>query len=1143
VALGRVLRALLTLVAALSQSVLAATYANVTVPFNWIDASGHTKVGYNTTPYKFNGGGGCGTNPPTLDDTISDNIPIGFTFMFGGVNFTHVRIMTNGRLQFNNNTTCGYGSPVTQLPYPNANLNYTMRIYGNDLDPTLKSDVPAYPTVCLNNASCYISYATIGTAPYRSFVVTWNNIPEWASGGSTSGNYNLQVILQENGEFIYQYGMNTPGPQANVAQVGWQVDTNDYDVVAVGLPANNTAIKFYIPQPVAEYRMEQPSWNGTAGEVLDTSGNGRHATAIQAGGGVRPQDVATGKVCRGGQIAHNTTKSDISAIATPVAIPTMVGNAGTITFWYNNSANTPNLTRMLFDATTTGNKYFDLQRLNNGALSFRIRDSGGAIRSVTTAGGVLPNTGWSHIAVSWNFNNLAAPNSDRLRIWVNGVLRQTSTFTTNAGVSNQIGTLYIGDNRSNNSDIGVSAGSPGGTTATLDEFRIYNYEGGLALVQRDMNQAGACLNHYAISHAGSGQACQSNHVTVTAHDAAHGLVIMPNNTTQITLSTSTGQGDWALVNGYGVLNNGTANDGIATYLWNGEYQAVFALTHPTPGTVNFNVTDGQIVEQEDPNLVLASCVTVSGFNACHDYATSQCKATGRLYTRLAGAAFTTDVVALDSGGNVDTTFTGKAVVSLIARAISGGVDANNCFVPEWTSTLDNATTAFTAGKLTVSATAANAWREARIKVVCDSTNCPPAGVTACSVDNFAIRPQAFTVTSTNANADATGTSSIAIPVIKAGDSFSLTATAIPGYNGIPKIDNTKVEAHSGAVATGALSGTFGAANVLTGSATSAAFSYSEVGYFRLKENGVFDDVFTSVDQPNDCTNDFSNTVVGGKFGCKFGNTAVTGYFGRFIPHHFDTTVTPACSSFTYSGQPFPLTVTAKNASGDTTANYSGGFAKTVTLTDANGAAGTFNPSTLASGEFANGVADKTSPPTVSFTFPNNLTAPATLKIRASDGEASSADGTEGTTPLRSGRLVLSNAHGSEYAALTMPFQTQYWTGSAWATNTLDSCTDITASLVFVKNPAGMPTPTGGAVSAGKGTLNFTAPNQKGSVEVCANIGADGDNPITSCRTGSAYPWLQGSWDGDGQYNDNPAARATFGIFKGRDPVIYRRERY
>ena len=52
----------------------AVTYANTAQTFNWIDSSTHAKLGpvygglYSPT-YRFNNTGGCGTTPPTLDDT------------------------------------------------------------------------------------------------------------------------------------------------------------------------------------------------------------------------------------------------------------------------------------------------------------------------------------------------------------------------------------------------------------------------------------------------------------------------------------------------------------------------------------------------------------------------------------------------------------------------------------------------------------------------------------------------------------------------------------------------------------------------------------------------------------------------------------------------------------------------------------------------------------------------------------------------------------------------------------------------------------------------------------------------------------------------------------------------------------------
>jgi MSHA biogenesis protein MshQ len=131
-------------------NVQAVTYANASTPYNWIDASSHYKLGpknstnpaYNSVHFFSSEWGGCGTTQPSIDDDITDPINIGFTFMYSGINFTQLRIMSNGRLQFGaNNTTCGYGTPVTQIPYPIASLNYSMRIYGGDLDPSLQSDI------------------------------------------------------------------------------------------------------------------------------------------------------------------------------------------------------------------------------------------------------------------------------------------------------------------------------------------------------------------------------------------------------------------------------------------------------------------------------------------------------------------------------------------------------------------------------------------------------------------------------------------------------------------------------------------------------------------------------------------------------------------------------------------------------------------------------------------------------------------------------------------------------------------------------------------------------------------------------------------------------------------------------------------
>ncbi len=230
---------------------LATTYSVINYPYSWVDAATHTKLGPVTggiysASYKFTGSGGCGSAPPILDDTISDVIPLGFSFTYGNKTFTSVRVNSNGRLQFDNNT-CGFGSPVTQLPYPIASLDYSMRIYGNDLDPTLKSEVSGYSTNCTSRSSCYVSYKSLGTSPNRSFVVTWNNVPEWAAANSATGSYNLQLIVKENGEFIFQFGSSVAGPNATAGQIGWQLNTSDYAVAGTGFPATGSAYLFYVP--------------------------------------------------------------------------------------------------------------------------------------------------------------------------------------------------------------------------------------------------------------------------------------------------------------------------------------------------------------------------------------------------------------------------------------------------------------------------------------------------------------------------------------------------------------------------------------------------------------------------------------------------------------------------------------------------------------------------------------------------------------------------------------------------------------------------------------------------------------------------------------------------------------------------------
>jgi hypothetical protein len=221
---------LLAIAVSWAGTVLAATYLNAPTTFNWIDPSTHTDVTW---------GGGCTGQYAAVDDDISAELPLGFTFTFGGVSYTTVRIMSNARLQFNN-TYCGGGTEVVgpprtyPFPLPDASLVRVLRAYGADLDASVGGTV---------------RYASLGAAPNRYFVATWTSVPEWDAAGSV---FNIQVIVYESGEFVFQFGTSN-NPTGGQAQIGWEVTTTDYNLynfTDIGSLAN-AATRFFIPSPTA----------------------------------------------------------------------------------------------------------------------------------------------------------------------------------------------------------------------------------------------------------------------------------------------------------------------------------------------------------------------------------------------------------------------------------------------------------------------------------------------------------------------------------------------------------------------------------------------------------------------------------------------------------------------------------------------------------------------------------------------------------------------------------------------------------------------------------------------------------------------------------------------------------------------------
>ena len=420
-----------------------------------------------------------------------------------------------------------------------------------------------------------------------------------------------------------------------------------------------------------------------------------------------------------------------------------------------------------------------------------------------------------------------------------------------------------------------------------------------------------------------------------------------------------------------------------------------------------------------------------------------------------------------------------------------------------------------------------------------------------SSNAFVVRPAGFSLSTIRCTSYAAGscaTGAIASPgnnpgastpagmaFMPAGKPFSVTVTAVdalgnatPNYGRETVPEGVVLSAALLAPAGGnapALGNPSGFGSFSGGAATGTGFSWAEVGAISLTPRVADSDYLGA------------GNVTG----------SPSGAVGRFIPNHFTVAVSPACSaSFTYSGQPFSATVTARSAAGSTTLNYSGGgSAKALALSDAAAlASGSFSAgASLAAAAFSSGVATAT--PTYGFSA--KLSAPRSLPLRATDTDGSSSAGfSEGSTPLHSGRLRVANGHGRENAALQLALRAEYWSGASWVTSSADSCTAVPAAAVALggyRNHLGNATAawstsaTAVTLAAGTGVLILAAPTPTatGSVELALNLGSTtADQSCTSglpATTGANRPWLRAQNGAcAASFDRDPSARASFGIF-------------
>ncbi|MFQ6758330.1 MAG: hypothetical protein D9V46_06850 [Deltaproteobacteria bacterium] len=608
-------------------------------------------------------------------------------------------------------------------------------------------------------------------------------------------------------------------------------------------------------------------------------------------------------------------------------------------------------------------------------------------------------------------------------------------------------------------------------------------------------------------------------------------------------------------------------------------QTTVTLTKKTAGTV----TLGGTVTSPDVTTTSAICyigttqncaLTYTLSSACFDAVEVDRSASTPIYTKLASTPFSLDVLTLAPlSGNT----TQPVSVALVDPTATSGncSDFNTGLTAEQTYTFNR----FSGGRHTFSFTYPNAAQNVRVRIRNTSTN-----QSACSSDNFAIRPHQLTLATTTPLNPAANT-------IKAGADFNLTAASgvTAGYTGTPTTDPAKIVDHNTiAIGTGPLTGAFAAA---TGTTAIGTFQYLDVGTITLNANAVLDATFTAVDQVTglvggvdhgaggDCIADSASNIASvGFYGCTIGGTAL-GPLGRFFPDHYEVTatLTGACNpgtvnEFTYMGQPalgVNLTIQAMASAGATPlSRYTNGYAFLAefnVIGDNSGAAITPLNSRLTPDlpafQWSSGA--YVGPGTYSFDRAVNPDGPFDnfrLNITINDTDGAQITRLNGiaitgvnavlspATKIRYGRLRLPNAYGPETGALIIPAPLEFWNGANFVLNAQDNCTDPggianyrldntlevnqTDGTILI-NGAAATTLTINPTSANAGliNLNFSPPGP----------GATGFTDVTALITAS-LPWLLFEWEGaDNDFNDTPFARVNFGIYRGNDRIINWRE--
>ncbi len=989
-----------------------------------------------------------------------------------------------------------------------------------------------------------------------------------AAFGSNRGNQSTALVAGNPGTVVHDDQGGTGNGPALLLTRASQASAGNYSPInATAFNSNDDwvaqawAIRPPSIAPVLSWRFDEAAWTGLAGEVIDSSGNNLNGTVKPATAN-RPTTAAANPAlatnsagegtCRYG--SFNSANRQYAEVADSNLLDL---SSFTVAVWvYPRSWPGSDLMTIVSKDVN-----FEFHLKPTGVVNWWWRDSAGTRQfdsTNNTAGRVAINA-WTHVAIRFR------PGSQTL--FINGV--------ANASASNALAPLSNSDPLQVGADLNARH-----FNGNLDELRVFagalSDAQVLALASERHACSGAVPHHLEFLHDGTALTCQPEAVTLRAcADASCATLYTADVSATLTPSGWVG-GDTQ------VVSNGTANLKLrrnsAEVVTLGVSSA--SPTPSNPALCYIGVSANCSLDFKDagfifdvPNLLADKpSGSIDLIAARKDDTTQRCV-----------PAFAPGTRTVQFWSGYSNPASGTQSVSVNSAPVSGsspGTSLSLNFDSNARASID--VRYADAGQMNLNASYTG------------SAASGDAGLLLTGNDTFVTKPYGLLLqTDTSSSCTLADISCPLYPgSVRAGDAFNLkikavawqsdgeplTAAALANNPATPNFQLSNIALSSQLLApAGGSAGALGVGNyshvlgtVANSNSTTVSQTISEVGVFSLTATPPL-------------TGYFGETV----------STSVSGNIGRFAPAYLTASgrasLTPSCgAAFSYQGQPMAfavgqeplLTVTGKNRSGVVTSNYDrGDFWRlgiptrdpylSVTAKASLDAVGRLISSTPVSpvqsgADTGDGARSYLwSGETLQYNpavLPLAEDVPFTAAVRQDFTAAALTDADAVCNGLgsgclafgydfanlpgsevRLGRVRLSNANGSELQGLALPFNLETWqavAGASFQPELTDSCTNATVlgapvlSAYTGNLAAGETLATVSGPLAGGGQLRLSAPGS----------GNDG-----SVQAGFATlpTWLYYDWDATGVASGRRAASglASFGIYRGATPLIFRRELY